>query len=255
MCTSVGVQARLDRKTCRTSVGVTQRSGHERRHGGAGHVARRVEGRCRNPVMDPHVVELLDGVGALNSDRTGIDIGVVVLTGTGHNASTVAGHIGRRRSSHKAVSVGLATRTSLHVFQPPLDEHCHLFTGDVVVRSEGRRRLTNGDAQLADLVDRQDDFSRLATDISEALVDTGTERAACRAERTGEVQSHRPTRHRIGRRIGRRRRALGDVVHRDAVDISRCGVGKACSRSRTCRTSRVDRCRTDDSYRHTGSTE
>ena len=93
--------------------------------------------------MDAHVVELLDGVCTLNGDRTGIDIGVVVLTSTRSGAGAVAVHVGHRsgRQTSGIVSVRLAARTGLNVLKEPLDEHRHLFTGDVVIRSEGGSSL------------------------------------------------------------------------------------------------------------------
>ena len=101
----VGVRARLERKTCGPCVGVIQRELHERRHGGTGHVACRVVGGCRNTVVDAQVVELLDGVGALNCYRTGIDVGVVVKPGVRVGAATGAVDVGGQRSSHDAFGV------------------------------------------------------------------------------------------------------------------------------------------------------
>ena len=136
----------LHDQTSRTRIGVSQRSRQESRHRSTGHIRTRVVGRSQQAVVDTKVPQLNNGVFSCNSYRTGVDIGVVVSTAIAINVQ-------------RQGAVRLTTITGRCDVKHPLDEHGHLFTGDVVIRSEGRRRLTGGDSQLLDLVDSSLDLS------------------------------------------------------------------------------------------------
>ena len=204
--TRLGCQIGLEYQASRARIGVVQRSGQERRHGGTGHVCTRVVSRRQETVVDTKVPQLDDGIVTCNGHRTGIDIGVVI-------GATVAVNVQGQGA------VGLATWASRSDMEQSLNKQGHLFTGDVVSRSEGGRRLTDGDTQLLDLVDGRLDLSRVAADIGEALIGTCTQRDLCGASHPGQVEGHLPTRNTGCGLIGGRRDTSGDAVHGDAVHV------------------------------------